>query len=57
MGKVTILDETPKDVITLIGKCIGPCYGSDTTDSNKNYKRGMNSIKAGHGRALEYANA
>ena len=34
---------------------IGPCYGSDTSNPEKNYKRGMNSIRAGHGRVLEYA--
>ena len=55
MGQVIIKDITPKNPITLIGEMIGPCYGSDTSDSKKNYKRGMNSILAGHGRVLEYA--
>ena len=54
MGQVIIKDITPKNPITLIGEMIGPCYGSDTSDSEKNYKRGMNSILAGHGRVLEY---
>lgn len=55
MGQVIIKDVTSKNPITLIGEMIGPCYGSDTSDSKKNYKRGMNSILAGHGRALEYS--
>lgn len=54
---IVINSATPKNPITLIGECIGPCYGSDTSDPEKNYKRGLNSIKAGHGRVLEYANA
>lgn len=55
MGQVIIKDVTLENPITLIGEMIGPCYGSDTSDSKKNYKRGMNSILAGHGRVLEYA--
>ena len=41
--------------ITTIGRCVGGCYGSDTSDEKKNYKRGLNCIKDGHGRVLEYA--
>lgn len=41
--------------ITTIGRCVGGCYGSDTSDDAKNYKRGLNCIKDGHGRVLEYA--
>lgn len=55
MGQVIIKNVTPKNPITLIGEMIGPCYESDTSDAKKNYKRGMNSILAGHGRVLEYA--
>lgn len=44
-----------KDPITIIGRNIGICYGSDISDNEKNYKRGLNSIKAGHGRVLEFA--
>ncbi len=55
--KITINPVTPINVITLIGECIGPCYGSDISNPDKNYKRGLNSIKAGHGRVLEYAEA
>lgn len=55
MGKIIIQPETLEKPITTIGRLIGPCYGSDTSDDLKNYKRGLNSISAGHGRCLEYA--
>lgn len=54
-GTVKILDETCKTPIALMGAMAGHCYGSDTTDSFKNYKRGLNCIKSGHGRVLEFA--
>ena len=56
MGKITILEETTKNPITLIGKRAGVCWGADVTDDVKNYRRGMDCIKSGHGRALEYVN-
>lgn len=56
MGSVTILEETTKNPITLIGKRAGICWGADITDDTKNYKRGMNCIQSGHGRTLEYVN-
>lgn len=52
---ITILPETMKNPITVIGRNIGICYGSDISDDAKNYKRGLSSIKAGHGRVLEFA--
>ena len=55
MGQIIIQPETNKNPITTIGKMIGICYGSDVTDDAKNYRRGMNCIKAGHGRVLEFA--
>lgn len=51
---VKIFPETVKDPISLIGRCAGVCWGSDTSDPVKNYKRGLNCIKSNHGRALEY---
>lgn len=57
MGQVIIKDVTPKNVLTLIGEMVGPCYGSDTSDREKNYKRGKRCILDGHGRVQEYANA
>lgn len=54
MGTVTILEETTKNPITLIGKRAGVCWGADISDDDKNYKRGMDCILANHGRTLEY---
>ena len=55
MRKIVIDEHTPKDPLTLIGKMVGPCYGSDTSDPEKNKKRGVQCIKDGHYRVLEYA--
>lgn len=54
MGKVTILPETTRNPITLIGQMAGVCYGADVTDNAKNYKRGWDCIESGHGRTLEF---
>lgn len=51
---IKICDETTKNPITLIGEMAGPCYGSDTTDDAKNYKRGLSCINDGHGRVMEF---
>ena len=51
MIKVITYDKHP---ITLIGECVGNCYGSDTSDPVKNFKRGKQCIDDGHGRVLEY---
>ena len=56
MGTVKILPETTNNPITLIGKRAGVCWGADTSDAEKNYKRGMDCIESGHGRALEFVN-
>lgn len=56
MGKITILPETTKEPISLIGKRAGVCWGADITDAVKNYNRGMDCIKSNHGRTLEYVN-
>ena len=56
MGKVTILQETTKNPITLIGERAGVCWGADTSDAEKNYKRGWDCITSGHGRTLEFVN-
>lgn len=57
MGKVIIDEATPKNPIALAGKMVGPCYGSDTSDDEKNYKRGKNCILDNHGRVFEYMTA
>ena len=53
---ITILPETTKNPITLIGKRAGICYGSDIFDDEKNYKRGLDCINSGHERAMEFVN-
>ena len=55
-SKVIILPETTKNPISLIGERAGICWGADTTDNEKNYKRGLDCINANHGRTLEYVN-
>ena len=56
MGKITVLDETTKNPITLIGQRAGVCWGADTSDPSKNYKRGLDCLESNHGRTLEYPN-
>lgn len=56
MGKITVLEETTKNPITLMGKRAGICWGSDVSDNKKNYKRGLECLEANHGRLLEYVN-
>ena len=56
MGTVTILRETTKNPLTLIGEMAGVCWGADTTDPEKNRKRGVDCIESGHGRTLEFVN-
>lgn len=53
MGKISFIryDENP---ISLIGEVAGVCYNSDTSDQEKNYKRGLKNIKDNHGRTFEY---
>lgn len=53
---ITILEETTKNPITLMGARAGVCWGADVSDNEKNYKRGMDCIKSGHGRVMEYVN-
>ena len=56
MGTVTILPETTRNPISLVGQRAGICWGADTTDAMKNYKRGWDCITSGHGRTLEFVN-
>lgn len=56
MGRITVLPETTKNPISLIGQRAGVCWGADTADEAKNYKRGLSCIEANHGRTLEYVN-
>ena len=54
MGTVTIQKYTTTNPITMIGEEAGICWGADITDEAKNYKRGVDCIKANHGRTLEF---
>lgn len=48
------MSETTDEPLTLAGACAGPCWNADTSDPQKNYKRGMDCLKSGHGRVLEF---
>lgn len=56
MGTIIVTTETTKKPITHIGFCAGVCCGADVSDEKKNYERGLQCIKDGHGRVMEYAN-
>ncbi len=51
---ITIQEYTTKNPITMIGREAGICYGSDVSDDNKNYKRGLEMLASNHGRTLEF---
>lgn len=56
MGTITILEETTRKPLTLMGRRAGVCWGADITDEEKNYKRGLDCLNSGHGRVMEYVN-
>lgn len=51
---IIIQEHTTKNPISLIGYEAGVCWGSDVDNPDKNYKRGLECIKANHGRTLEF---
>ena len=51
---VKILNHTMKDPISFMGLAAGACWNADVSDSEKNYKRGLDCIKSDHGRVEEY---
>ncbi len=51
---VIIQDFTYKYPIQMIGTEAGVCYGSDITDKEKNYKRGIDCLENNHGRTWEF---
>ena len=53
-GKVIILSETTDEPLTLAGQLSGVCWNSDISNHEKNFKRGLDCLKSGHGRVLEY---
>ena len=54
MGTITVLPETTKDPISLIGRRAGICWGTDISNEEKNYKRGLDCIESLHGRTFEF---
>ena len=54
MGQVIILSETPKNPLSLIGERAGVCWNAEMSDEEKNIKRGISCIEAGHGRTMEF---
>ena len=54
MGKIIILPGTTGNPISKIGEMAGVCWGADTGDPERNYKRGLDCIESGHGRTLEF---
>ena len=54
MGKIIIQEHTTKNPISLIGEEAGVCWGADTSNQEKNYKRGLDCLKANHGRTIEF---
>lgn len=51
---ITVLETTPKNPISLMGARAAICWGADASDENKNYQRGLDCIKADHGRLEEF---
>lgn len=54
MGQITILPETIKNPITLMGHRAGICWNADVSDDKKNFKRGLDCITSNHGRVMEF---
>lgn len=54
MGKVTILSQTVREPLNLIGEMAGCCWGANTESWEKNYLRGSDCIESRHGRTWEY---
>jgi len=56
MGNVIILPGTTREPITKMGEMAGVCWGADTADTSRNYRRGLDCIESGHGRVMEFVN-
>lgn len=54
MGTVTIQSHTTKTPITLIGEEAGICWGANTKNQERNYKRGLECLSNEHGRTFEF---
>lgn len=57
MGTVTIQKYTYTHPITMIGEEAGICYNADTSDEEKNRRRGLDCLASEHGRPLEFPDA
>lgn len=53
MGKISICYTDPNP-ISRIGKMAGLCWGANTEDDMKNYKRGLDCLESRHGRTWEF---
>lgn len=51
---IKILSDTSLEPISMIGMYAGLCWGTDTSDPSKNFKRGLECIENNHGRTLEF---
>lgn len=54
MGTITILPETVKNPIQLIGHRAGICWDADINNAEKNFSRGLDCLKSNHGRTFEF---
>lgn len=55
MGSVIINTEyTTKNPITCMGEEAGICWNANTSDQEKNYKRGKDCLDSNHGRVMEF---
>ena len=54
MGKVIIQGFTTKFPISMIGEEAGCCWGADSADREKNYRRGLECLENDHGRTVEF---
>lgn len=54
MGKVIIMSETTDEPLTFTGFCAGICWGADTSNHEKNFKRGLECLRSRHMRTVEF---
>lgn len=52
--KIELLDGTTESPLQKMGFNAGVCWGAPLDDKEKNIKRAISCIKAGHGRVMEY---
>lgn len=50
---ITIIEETSKNPLALMGKMAGCCWGADISEDEKNIKRALECIDSNHGRVEE----